>query len=94
MTYFPIKQTKHNIQVCNMYDYARDFYEVYKKPSDIKVRIYNEIREECSELNGFGLRCNGNCFTFTAYFLFRKDGKLFIRRISKYSQEDVEIVQE
>ena len=96
----PVKQTKHNLYVCDMFERAKPcdtIYGFYKNPSSKKISIFTILDNERrgmfdhSEARICG---NSELFTFMYTFVSEKTGKKYLRRICKTSEEYIEVVQE
>ena len=96
----PVKKTKHNLVVCDMWEKSQEvtsIYGYYSKPSDEKVRIFTRLDIERRGMKEHSLaRMCGSGYTFTYMYkhVSETDGKLYLRRISKSSTEDIELITE
>ncbi len=72
---------------------GRNLYDLYKNPSDRKVKEYNILyREFLDDSNAtcFGVG-NANCFSFTCSWLLIKDGHNYMRVSTKDSDYLVDL---
>ena len=96
----PVKKTKHNLIVCDMWERSQEvtsIYSYYSKPSDKKVRIFTmlDIERRGKKEHSLARMCgSGYIFTYMYKYVSEIDGKLYLRRISKSSTEDIELIQE
>lgn len=59
-----------------LWNYPRDIYEAYTKPSIYKVRAWEYCRNMCRDMGGHDLIISAaGCQTFSVCFKFEADGK-------------------
>lgn len=62
----------------------KSLYDCYKNPSKIKQEIYNDIRRDCIDDNGTGLKIiSANAHQFSAGYLLTINGEEFLKYYTK-----------
>ena len=90
-----MQQVKFNKSMQQQYNYYKhklntnpiaSIYDAYQKPSDYKVRAYNQCISIAKEYNGFNFTILGaNCQTFSVGFECTLNNKLHFVWITPYN---------
>ena len=87
----PVHNTKCNESMCRVYNTGCSFHDLYLNPSNEKTCIYHRIVKEALATEHSSIHCRGNCATFSASYIFKKDGKYYLRYISKSRDKVIEV---
>ena len=73
--------TQRGQQMCRAYKWSNKYniHSAYDRPSLRKINAWEYCKKLCEENNGYGLKITGhNTCTFSAGFLFNKDGSTYL----------------
>jgi hypothetical protein len=87
----PVKHTKANEHACWMYNNRGSFWDLYKNPSAKKKKIYECICAEAARYNYSSLHCAGGPFTFSVYYVYKENGKYYLKCVTPGKVKNIEV---
>ena len=87
----PVKHIKANDHACWMYNNRGSFWDLYKNPSEKKKEIYERICEESKKYEHSSIHCAGNCYTFSAYYVYKENDRYYLKCITPGNVKNIEV---
>lgn len=87
----PVEHTKANEHACWMYNNRGSFWDLYKNPSERKKEAYEHICAEARYYDHSSIHCSGSAQRFYVYYVYKENGKYYLKCITPDSRRTIEV---
>lgn len=90
----PVQVNKANERLCDNFNKAKLFCDLYKNPSEWKQQIYARICSGASQRDHSSIHCVGNTFCFSVYYVYKEYDKYYLRCVAPGKITIIEVLVE